>query len=109
MANFFKVIEEDHIISINIEMTIEDIILGIHKITEVKILEVDIEKNYRNDNFGRGRSRSRDRQYLGNFRRNDRSISSRSRSGSRVSTNRDRIRCYKCRVYDHFAKYCPIL
>ena len=29
---------------------------------------------------------------------NDRSHSnSRSRSGSRVSTNRDRIRCYKCR------------
>ena len=26
------------------------------------------------------------------------------RSGSRVSTNRDRIRCYKCREYDQFAK-----
>ena len=25
-----------------------------------------------------------------------------------VSTNRDRIRCYKCREYDHFAKDCPI-
>ena len=23
------------------------------------------------------------------------------------STNRDRIRCYKCREYDHFAKDCP--
>ena len=21
--------------------------------------------------------------------------------------NRDRIRCYKCREYDHFAKDCP--
>ena len=21
--------------------------------------------------------------------------------------NRDRIRCYKCREYDHFAKNCP--
>ena len=29
---------------------------------------------------------------------------SRSRSGSRASTNRDRIRCYKCREYDHFAR-----
>ena len=29
------------------------------------------------------------------------------RSGSRVSINRDRIRCYKCRKYDHFAKDCP--
>ena len=24
-----------------------------------------------------------------------------------MSTNRDRIRCYKCREYDHFAKDCP--
>ena len=28
--------------------------------------------NLRNDNFGRGRSRFRERQYSGNFRRNDR-------------------------------------
>ena len=32
---------------------------------------------------------------------------SRSRSRSIVSTNRDRIRCYKCREYDHFANKCP--
>ena len=24
-----------------------------------------------------------------------------------MSTNRDRIRCYKCREYDHFTKDCP--
>ena len=30
--------------------------------------------------------------------------SSRSRSGSRASTNRNRIRCFKCREYDHVAK-----
>ena len=24
----------------------------------------------------------------------------------RASTNRDRIRCFKCREYDHFAKGC---
>ena len=27
-------------------------------------------------------------------------------SGSRISTNRDRIRCFKCREYDHFANEC---
>ena len=32
---------------------------------------------------------------------------SRSRSNSRVSTNRDRIRCYRCREYDHFVVECP--
>ena len=32
---------------------------------------------------------------------------SRSRSSSRVSTNRSRIRCYKCREYDRFARECP--
>ena len=26
---------------------------------------------------------------------------------SGLSINRDRIRCYKCREYDHFAKDCP--
>ena len=25
----------------------------------------------------------------------------------RASTNRDRIRCFKCREYDHFVKDCP--
>ena len=68
--------------------------------------------NYRNENYKRerGRSRSRERSFSGNInnRRNDRSIrNSRSRPGSRTSTNRDRIRCYKCREYDHFTKDCP--
>ena len=60
----------------------------------------------RNNSFGRGRSRSRERKFSSNFRRNDRSSSS-SRSGSRGNTNRDRIRCFKCREYDHLAKDCP--
>ena len=30
-----------------------------------------------------------------------------SRSGSRANTNRDRIRCYTCREYDHFPRDCP--
>ena len=32
-----------------------------------------------------------------------------SRLGSRTSTNRDRIRWFKCREYDHFANECPNL
>ena len=36
-------------------------------------------------------------------------LSSRSRSNSRTSTNRDRIRYFKCREYDHFANECPNL
>ena len=35
------------------------------------------------------------------------SSNDRSRSGSRASTNRDRIRCYACREYDHFVRDCP--
>ena len=61
--------------------------------------------NYQNEDFGRGRSRSRERQYSRNFRRYDQS-SIRSRSGSRASTDRGQIRCFKCREYDHFAKDC---
>ena len=47
-------------------------------------------------------SRSRVRERRG------RSPSS-SRLGSRTSTNRDRIRCFKCREYDHFVNECPNL
>ena len=32
---------------------------------------------------------------------------SRSRSNSRGNTNRDRLRCYRCGEYDHFAQECP--
>ena len=52
------------------------------------------------------RGRSRDRY-------NDRSVQShgrdksRSRSNSRVSTNHDHVRCYRCREYDHFASEWP--
>ena len=51
----------------------------------------------RNDDHTRGRSRSIPR------RREE----SHSRSNSRVSTNCDRVRCYRCQKYDHFASECP--
>ena len=59
-------------------------------------------RNDRSNNYERGRRRSRERQFSDNVRRN--SISSRSRSGSRASINRDQIRCYKGKEYNHFAK-----
>ena len=32
---------------------------------------------------------------------------SRSRSNPRINTNRDRLRCYRCGEYDHFAQEYP--
>ena len=34
-------------------------------------------------------------------------MSPRSQSNSRVNTNCDHVRCYRCREYDHFASECP--
>ena len=69
-------------------------------------------ENYRNERYGnnnKDRNRSRERtitRSYGNGR--DRSSSNdRSKSGSRASTNRDRVRCYACREYDHFVRDCP--
>ena len=73
---------------------------------------------YRNNYNNYRRNGYRDQDYDGNQvgpldrqvrgRRNNRIASNgRSRSGSRASTNRDRIRCFKCREYDHFARECP--
>ena len=107
-VNTHRIIGEDHIMSIIIEMTLEETMLEKCKITKVKSTAVDIE-GIIEVNFGRGRSRCRDRQYSGYFSRSDRSSSSRSRSGLRPSTNRDRIRWFKCREYDHFTKDRPNL
>ena len=65
--------------------------------------------NYRNErynNCNRDRSRPREMNFTRNYNNSrDRSSSnSRLRSGSRASTNRDRIRCYACREYNHFAR-----
>ena len=64
-------------------------------------------RNERYSNNNRDRNRSRERALVGNYRRDRSSGSDRARSGSRTSTNRDRIRCYACREYDHFVRDCP--
>ena len=52
-------------------------------------------------------------QSIGEDRRDSDRLMSRSesrsrfRSSSRISTNRDRIRCSKCREYDYFDSECP--
>ena len=60
-----------------------------------------------NDDRNRNSSRERSFSRSYNNNRNRSTSNSRSRSGSRASTKRDRIRCCKCREYDHFVKYCP--
>ena len=34
-------------------------------------------------------------------------LRTRGGSNSRVTTNRDRVRCFRCQEYDHFAIECP--
>ena len=74
-----------------------------------------------NRNYSNDRSRSRERRLSprrynsnNNNRQNtnsrvwseSRRSRSRSRSNSKVRTNRDRIRCYRCREYDHYVREC---
>ena len=59
-------------------------------------------ENYNND-YTRGRSRDRHDNRPIQQRREE----SRSQSNSRVSTNCDGVRCYRCQKYDHFASECP--
>ena len=67
------------------------------------------DRNERHNNYNRDRNRLRERHFTRNYNNSrDRSSSnSRLRSGSRASTNGDRIRCYACREYEHFARDCP--
>ena len=71
----------------------------------------DSRERYRNKRYGnhnnRNRNRSGERMFVGNYRRDRHFSNDRFRSGFRASTNRDRIRCYICREYDHFARDCP--
>ena len=76
---------------------------------------VNFRRNFSNDrNDSRDRNRSRTRERSLRPRRNDRryhspntNLGTKNRSTTRFTMNRDRIRCYKCREYDHFANECP--
>ena len=101
-----RTIEEGHNMLIIIEMTLGDEILGKCKIIEVSIIDVDIEKTIEMTILEEVEADPGKKQYSGNFRRDDQR-SSRSRSGLSTSTNRERIRCFKCKEYNHFTNNCP--
>ena len=69
-------------------------------------------QNFRRS-FSNDRSRLRERSLTprGNVNRkyDSPNVNSgfRHRSNSRVTTNRDRIICFRCREYEHFANACP--
>ena len=69
----------------------------------------NLNSNYSSE-WGRSRERRLSpRRYNNNNRQNANSrfrSRSRSRSISRIRTNRDRVRCYKCREYDHYTNEC---
>ena len=76
--------------------------------TEVK---VEIERESRNrdrsssrEEGQRLRTESRDRD---RSRERESRSTARSRSSSCINNNRDRLRCYRCSEYDHFARECP--
>ena len=77
-------------------------------------ISIEMVENF-DRSYSRDRSKSRDRslsprRHDNNNRQNGKSrfrSRSRSRSNSRITTNMDRIRCYRCREYDHFANECP--
>ena len=57
----------------------------------------------RNNDHTRGRSRDKNNSRSVLRRREE----SRSQSNSRVSTNCDQVRCYRCQEYNHFTSKCP--
>ena len=80
-----------------------EVILGEEHFKEEVIFKVDIIIGW----IEVGENRRLWRQSGSRERERRSRLPSSSRSGSRTSSNRDRIRCFKCREYDHFANECP--
>ena len=97
--NMDRIIEEGCNMLTIIEVTLGEEILVECKIIEVNVLEMDIELTIETNGFKRGRSRSRERYIQVTLEGMIESRSTRSRSSSRASANRDRKRCFKCREY----------
>ena len=69
----------------------------------------DSRERYRNERYGNhnNRNRSGERMFVGNIEKTDVLAMIGLDPGSRAGTNRDRMRCYVCREYDHFARDFP--
>ena len=78
------------------DMDVAEVILGEEIFEEDVIFKVDIiiEQIENRRLWRQPRSRERERRSR---------LPYSSRLGSKTSTNRDRIRCFRCREYDHFA------
>ena len=96
------IIGDDHKID-NMGMIIEKEVIDVKIIVEI-IPETEEDKTLEvNNNKSRSPTPRGDRRYNSP----NTNLRTRSRSSSRVTTNRDRIRCFRCREYDHFANECP--
>ena len=69
----------------------------------------NFRSNFSRDRDGEDRSTWRQLRLRERGMRTGLDSSYRSQSNLRVSTNRDRVRCFKCREYEHFANECPNL
>ena len=100
-----KTIEESNSMIKIMEMTLGEEFLEEHRIIEIRILEVDIEVTFGMITLVEVEvGLEIDSIWLTLEEMREALV--RSRSGSRASTNRDRIICFKRREYDHFAKDC---
>ena len=67
---------------------------------------IDSQNNLNSRNrYGNDRNQVRNRNRSNSSGRKN--SLTRSRSSSCVRTNRDRLRCYRCSEYNHFARKCP--
>ena len=103
-----KIIEVGEDMILIIEVVMETMMKGNQRCGRQNYNRNGFMGNFRNQSYERNRSRTYDRQTRCNSRRDNRSISnSRLRSGSRASTNRDRITCFECSRVWPFCKRLP--
>ena len=89
---------------VNVETITEEEIIDVRSMAEM-IAETEDDKTFRSIFSNDNRSRSPTPRGNGNRRYSspNANLGTRSRSNSRVITNRDRVRSFGCKEYDHFA------